>query len=271
MPELPEMDNYRILLSQLILDRPITQVVINRDKSINKERNVFIQEVTGRRIIFIERRGKHLLFHLDSGRRLLLHLMLGGLLYLGTEEDKPNRSTQVELSFGEQTLYFIGLRLGYLHLYSAKETDEFLADLGPELMDRRMDQDKFIQLFSRRRGALKSTLVNQHVIAGIGNCYADEIAFEAELRPSAKIQNLSGEDLARIYHAARKVFHHATEHGGYMELPLTHEDKLTGGFNELCRVYDREGEPCIRCDGVIEKSEIGGRKVFYCPTCQHDK
>ncbi|WP_068617438.1 Fpg/Nei family DNA glycosylase [Paenibacillus tuaregi] len=271
MPELPEMENYRIQLSQLILDRPITKVTVGREKSINKDSADFIREVTGTRIIFIERRGKHLLFHLDSGRRLLLHLMLGGLLYLGTDEDKPERSTQVEISFGNQTLYFMGLRLGYLHLYSAKESDEFLSDLGPEIIDRRMTEEKFIQLFAKRRGALKSTLVNQHVIAGIGNCYADEIAFEAELRPSSKIQNLSRDDLAKLYHSTLAVFRHATEHGGYIELPLTKEDKLTGGFNDLCRVYDRAGEGCIRCDGVIEKSEIGGRKVFFCPKCQHDK
>lgn len=271
MPELPEMENYRIQLSQLILDRPITKVVINREKSINTEFEEFSRMVTGRKIIFIERRGKHLVFHLDSGRRLLLHLMLGGLLYFGTEEDKPQRSTQVEISFGDETLYFIGLRLGYLHLLSAKETDELLSELGPELTDRKMNEDKFVQILGKRRGALKSTLVNQHVFAGIGNCYADEIAFEAELRPSSKIQNLSREDMVKLYHAVHSVFSHAVEHGGYMELPLTKEDKLTGGFNDLCRVYDRGGEGCIRCDGIIEKTELVSRKVFYCPKCQHDK
>lgn len=271
MPELPEMDNYRIQLSNHILDLPISNIVINREKSINLEPADFTDALLGRQVIFIERRGKHLLFHLDNGRRLLLHLMLGGLLYLGSSEDRPNRSTQIEMIFNNgMVLYFIGLRLGYLHLHTAKEAEELLSGLGPELFDRKMNEERFKAIFSKRRGSLKTALVNQEIIAGIGNCYADEIAFAAGLRPSAKLQNLTGEDLSRLYQAARDVLIHATEAGGYMELPLTKDDKLTGGFNELCQVYDREGEKCYRCGDEIVKTEISGKKVFYSPGCQHE-
>ncbi|MBP1999791.1 formamidopyrimidine-DNA glycosylase [Paenibacillus shirakamiensis] len=271
MPELPEMDNYRRLLSHEILDTPITDVAVHREKSINVASEVFIQTLVGHKIIYIERRGKHLLFHLDNGRRLLLHLMLGGLMYLGSKEDHPDRTTQIEISFGSKTLYFIGLRLGYLHLHTAKEIDEVLADLGPDLFDRKMNEQKFIQRFAKRRGALKSALINQHVIAGIGNCYADEIVFEAKIQPSSKLQDLTEKDLSDLYHASLKIIHHAIDHGGYIELPLTQDDKLTGGFNDLCQVYDRGGEPCLRCEGTIERAEIGGRKVFFCPKCQDEK
>jgi formamidopyrimidine-DNA glycosylase len=116
MPELPEMENYRTLLSEKILDLPITGVVINRDKTINTEPDLFISELTGNRIIFVERRAKHLIFHLGNGKRLVLHLMLGGMIFWGTEEERPDRSTQVEIQFGEHILFFIGLRLGYLHV-----------------------------------------------------------------------------------------------------------------------------------------------------------
>ncbi|AWB44866.1 endonuclease VIII [Paenibacillus sp. CAA11] len=270
MPELPEMENYKIQLSQHILDLPITKVAVNREKSINVEPHRFTEELMGLRIIFIERRGKHLVFHLDNGRRLLLHLMLGGLLYFGGAEHKPARTTQIEISFGEQTLYFIGLRLGYLHLLSAKETEEALSDLGPELFDRRMNEHKFAELLGKRRGNLKTALVNQSIIAGIGNCYADEIAFVAGIRPDAKLQSLTAEDLSKLYHAAREVLTEATRQGGYIELPLTQEDQLTGGFNEHCRVYDRGGEACLVCGQPIVKAEISGRKVFYCTNCQHE-
>ncbi|MGG6311049.1 Fpg/Nei family DNA glycosylase [Paenibacillus macerans] len=272
MPELPEMENYRIQLSQHILDIPMTDIVINREKSVNLEPEAFSRELIGRQVIFVERRGKHLLFHLDNGKRLLLHLMLGGLLYLGSKEDRPDRSTQVEITFGQDlTLYFIGLRLGHLHLHSAKEAEELLSHLGPELLDRRMNEARFIALLRKRRGSLKTTLVNQDVIAGIGNCYADEIAFAAELLPMAKLHNLSGEDFSRLYKAAREVLIEATEAGGYMEMPFTKDDRLTGGANETCRVYDREGEVCPRCGDRIVKSEMNGRKVFYSPGCQHDR
>lgn len=272
MPELPEMENYRIQLSKHILDLPITGVVVNREKSLNLAQEVLVNELVGRQVIFVERRAKHLLFHLDNGRRLILHLMLGGLLYLGSEEDRPSRSTQIEISFGENlVLYFMGLRLGYLHLLSAKEAEDALAHLGPEPLGRKMNEEVFVKLMRKRRGSIKTVLVNQDVIAGIGNCYADEIAFAAGLRPTAKLQNMSEEDLLGLYRAMKEVLVEMTEGGGYMEMPLTREDMLTGGANDLCRVYDREGEACPRCGDQIVKTEMNGRKVFYSPGCQHDR
>lgn len=271
MPELPEMENYRRLLSELIINAPITNVVVNREKSINVPVESFKEELLGKRTIFVERRGKHLIFHLNNGRRLLLHLMLGGLMYYGTEEDRPKRSTQIEISFGDRTLYFIGLRLGHLHLHSAKEVDELFAPLGPEPLDRRMTPEKFAGILQGRRGSLKSLLVNQHVIAGIGNCYADEIAYEAGLLPSVKVQDLTEASVARLYDAMQKVLREALEGGGYMDTPFMVGDQLTGGYDDQCKVYDREGEACYRCGGTINKSELNGRKVFYCPSCQHEQ
>ncbi|MNJ59507.1 Formamidopyrimidine-DNA glycosylase [compost metagenome] len=134
-----------------------------------------------------------------------------------------------------------------------------------------MNEEKFKAIFRKRRGSLKTALINQEIVAGIGNCYADEIAFAAGLRPSAKLQNLTEDDLSGLYQATRDVLIHATEAGGYMEHPLTKDDPLTGGFNELCQVYDREGEKCNRCGDDIVKTEIAGKKVFYSPGCQHER
>lgn len=271
MPELPEMENYRKLLSQLIINVPITDVIINREKSINMEADAFTKALVGSRVVFVERRAKYILFHLHDGRRLLLHLMLGGLLYYGTEEERPERNTQIEIVFGDHILYFIGLRLGYLHLLSVKESEAAMGKLGPELLDRRMTPERFAGLLKGRRGALKSLLVNQHVMAGIGNCYADEIAFDAKLLPSTLVQNLTPESIGRLYESIRKVLTEATEIGGYMEMPFMTGDNVTGSYNNQCKVYDREGEPCLRGGGTIVKTELSGRKVFYCPDCQHEE
>ncbi|KGE17330.1 Fpg/Nei family DNA glycosylase [Paenibacillus wynnii] len=271
MPELPEMENYRRLLSQHIINVPITGVTVNREKTINVETNVFAEALLGARVVFVERRAKYILFHLYDGRRLLLHLMLGGMLFYGTEEERPERSTQVELAFGDHILYFIGLRLGYLHLVSVKEGEALMGKLGPELLDRRMTLERFEELLKKRRGALKTTLVNQHVFAGIGNCYADEIAYEAKLLPTVLIQTLTKDSIARLYEAVRKVLTEATDTGGYMEIPFMTGDTVTGAYNDQCKVYDREGEPCLRGGGTIVKVELSGRKVFYCPDCQHEQ
>ncbi|MFB5758878.1 Fpg/Nei family DNA glycosylase [Paenibacillus medicaginis] len=272
MPELPEMENYRVLLSGRILDKPMTGITVNREKSINLEAADFRSQLLGSSIVYIERRGKHLIFHLNTGKRLLLHLMLGGMMYLAAPDESIGRSTQVEIEFDGQRLLFIGLRLGFLHLLNAKETNEALADLGPEPLDPRMTLESFSALLKGRRSSLKSTLINQHVIAGIGNCYADEIAFAAGLAPASKMQNIaaSAEQVGKLYEAARSVLREAYMYGGYMEMPLFAGDTKTGGFDERCQVYDREGEACPRCGGTIRRLEQAGRKVFYCPDCQHE-
>ena len=271
MPELPEMENYRRLLSQLILDKEITDVGVNRVKLINEEPATFTEQLIGRRVVFVERRAKYLIFHLDNGWRLLLHLTLGGSLYFGSEEDRPEQNTEIQIHFEDQILYFTGLRLGYMHVLTAKQTEEALDGIGPEVLDRRMNEQTFLKIFKKRKGALRTALINQNIVAGIGNFYSDEIAYVAALRPDVKLQDLEEEDLKKLYQAARTVLTEAIEHGGYMEMPLTAEDTLTGGFNDLRKVYDREGEPCVTCGQPIVRAEISSRKVFYCSHCQHGK
>jgi len=271
MPEMPEMENYRRIISDQILDVPITNVIVNREKSINIEQDIFISELLNTRVIFIERRGKYLNFHLNNGRRLLVHLMLGGLIYVGKNEDLPQRNTQLEISFGGTTLYFMGLRLGYVHLLSAKEVEQVLGQLGPEVTDRRMNSERFLNIVNGRRGALKTLLVNQHVIAGIGNRYADEIAFEAGLLPTAKVQDLGLEAIERLYNSMKSVLRKAVEAGGYIDTPVLKDDSHTGGYKSAFNVYDREGEICPQCGGIVVKGELNSKKTFYCPICQHEQ
>jgi len=270
MPEWPEMERYRTLLGERIAGARLQDVEVTREKSINMPVEQFKAELLGRSVWYVERRGKHLIFHLDNGKRLLLHLMLGGWLFYGSEEEKPERTVQITLTFPQGKLYFIGLRLGYLHLLSVRELDERLKDLGPEPFDSRLTQDRFRALFKGKRGVLKGALVDQKVIAGIGNCYADEIAFTAGVRPGARIPALTDETWSRLYAAMHAKLQQAVSLGGYMEDRFTTDDLLTGGYNDNCQVYDRGGEPCLRCGSEIVREEINSRKVFYCPSCQHE-
>ncbi|WP_127491271.1 DNA-formamidopyrimidine glycosylase [Paenibacillus glycanilyticus] len=271
MPELPEMEHYRLRLSELIIGSPITGTEVTRDKSININAGQFEAELVGRTIWFVERRGKHLLFHLDNGKRLVLHLMLGGTLFFGSDEERPDRTVQVTIRFATGNLYFIGLRLGYLHFMSVKEADAKLSELGPDPFDKRLTLERFKARFDKKRGALKTALVDQHVLSGIGNCYADEIAFAAKIRPDAKIPSLTDETWDRVYNSMHIVLKEAISKGGYMEQPLTAGDTITGGFNDHCQVYDRGGEPCFVCGTAIEQFEISSRKAFVCPVCQKEQ
>lgn len=269
MPELPEMETYRGLLHQKIGGAAITAATVQREKTINVPPAEFVQTVQGNRLTLIERRAKHLLFHLQSGHVLLLHLMLGGFLYLGTAEDKLARTAQVTLSFGERILYFHGLRLGYLHLLTPDQIDERMAPFGPEPLAPDFTLERFLERLQEKRGVLKTALVDQHWIAGIGNCYSDEICFHAGILPTRRIPELTEKERVRLYHSMQTVLAEAIRFGGYMDQPLYRGDRLTGGFDERCQVYDRGGEPCPRCGQPIEKGELSSRKVFACPNCQH--
>jgi formamidopyrimidine-DNA glycosylase len=124
-----------------------------------------------------------------------------------------------------------------------------------------------LRLFSRR-GKLKPALTNQKLVSGIGNCYSDEICYDAQIHPETAIPSMDARTADRLYDSMRKVLQEAAANGGYMDHPLTSDDQLTGGFDDKCRVYDREGEPCDRCATPIEKGESAGRKMFFCPHCQ---
>ncbi|MCM3669771.1 bifunctional DNA-formamidopyrimidine glycosylase/DNA-(apurinic or apyrimidinic site) lyase [Mesobacillus maritimus] len=268
MPELPEMETYKRLLNERIAGKLISDIEINRDKSINVSSDQFISEVKGQTVTRVERRAKHLIFRLGSGKNLLLHLMLGGWMYLGNDEDNPDRTKQVILSFGDEKLYFIGLRLGYLHLHGLDELEKELSDLGPEPLEPSFTYEIYHDIFANRRGMIKTTLVNQEIIAGIGNCYSDEISFEAAIKPTRTFEELENSELQSLFNGMKTTFHRAIEAGGYMDNPLFKSDQKTGGYNKICRVYDREGENCFRCQTPIVKEEVSSRKTFYCPNCQ---
>ena len=268
MPELPEMETYKKLLTEKIVGKTITDIEVNREKSINVSSLEFVQEVKGKHIIKIDRRAKHLIFSLNSGKHLLLHLMLGGWMYLGNEDDTPDRTKQVVLSFGDMKLYFIGLRLGYLHLLDEQDLQQKFADLGPEPLEADFTFDAFRDILQSKRGKLKMTLTDQKTISGIGNLYSDEICFEAKIRPTVTVNSLDKDSMFSVYNSIHTVLNNAVSLGGYMEDPLFLGVKHTGGYNDHILVYDREGEKCRRCGGTIVKIELNSRKCFYCPDCQ---
>ncbi|UOE95399.1 DNA-formamidopyrimidine glycosylase [Alkalihalobacillus sp. LMS39] len=269
MPELPEMETYKKLLTPFITTSPITAIEINRAKSVNLAPAQFQQIVVGNNITSIERRAKYLLFHLQSGHVLLLHLMLGGWMFVSQNGESPNRTKQIILTFGNSTsLYFIGLRLGYLHLLSIKECEEIVNKLGPEPLHPAFTQADFHSKLEKKRSLLKTLLVNQQFLSGIGNFYSDEILFDAKLLPSRTVNTLMESEKLTLYHSIKTVLQKAVQFGGYMDHPLYETDTLTGSFVKQAAVYDHEGAPCFRCSTPIVRTELSSKKCFYCPTCQ---
>ncbi|MEX1029523.1 MAG: DNA-formamidopyrimidine glycosylase family protein [Paenibacillaceae bacterium] len=268
MPEWPEMEHYRKMLEVRILNKRITGVRIERERSLNMSTNEFTNRILNQPIISINRRAKMLLFTLESKEVMLLHLMLGGWMFYGLEQEKPERTIQVQLSFGEQQLYFIGLRLGYLHLFTPTQLVERLSDIGLEPFDPAMSLAAFKLFVKRGRGTLKKHLTDQSMIAGIGNCYSDEICYAAGVLPSRIPSSLTDEECSNLYNSMHTTLIEALKLGGYMDHGFYSGDSLTGQYNDRCKVYDREGEPCTRCGQIIVRNDVSNKKSFCCPRCQ---
>ncbi|GGO07299.1 Fpg/Nei family DNA glycosylase [Saccharibacillus kuerlensis] len=270
MPELPEIEHYRRQLGQWILDRPIERVHLANKKGTDVSPEEFSEALTGRSLLFLERRGTFLIFHLDNGHRLLIALSKDGALYYGEGEEKPPFAAQAEINFGERTLYVAG-KGSVLRLMTVRGLDEVLKTIGPDPLSRQATPEYFISQLKKRRSALRNALTGQKLLAGIGPRYADEIAFTAGLLPSAKAHELNGESAARLYEAMESVLNAAIDAGGCITTPMSADDTVTGGYLAQCRVYEREGQPCTENGALVEKMDVSGKKAYYCPQCQHEQ
>lgn len=268
MPELPEMENYKNLLQRLIGGKTISATEVNREKSVNIPVEDLKKQTVNQSVTQIVRYGKALFFHLSSGQLLFLHLMLGGKLYFGTEKDAPDHTKQVILTFGEESLFFIGLRLGYLHIISLSEYEKHVKGLGADAFSEQLTPELFIKRLQRKRSPLKTVLTDQKFIAGIGNRYSDEICFAAGYDPRRSTHELTEDKGSRLYNAMRQVLREAIQAGGYMDMPLFHGDGLTGGYAAKMKVHGLEGEPCPRCGSRIKMVEVSSKKTYFCPNCQ---
>ncbi len=269
MPELPEIETYRRHLEQNCNGLWIRSAEITRAKSINVDEHTFATTISGMAFTGFSRLGKHVICHISNGCHLVNHLMLGGAIFYGTDEEAPERTFQVVIRLENgRSLYWYGLRLGWLHLFCGTDMAASTADLGLDPLDIRFTPAHMAALLTGRRGALKPLLVNQRFFPGIGNCYADEICWEARVHPLRQPASLTTDEVDRLWVAMRSTLANATALGGYTETPFSASDRFSGGYLPYLKVYDRPNEPCPRCGTPISFQEANGRKVFACPSCQ---
>lgn len=269
MPELPEMETYCRHLEGSCSGLWIQSIEVNRAKSLNVGVREFKTTVAGTAFTGFTRLGKHVVGHLSNGCHLINHLMLGGAIFYGNDAEAPQRTFQViiRLSNG-RALFWYGLRLGWLHLLCGTDLVQSTGELGLDPLDARFTAAHMAALLAGRRGALKPLLVNQRIFPGIGNCYSDEICWEAAIHPLRQASSLSMGEVERLWSAMRSTLHTAVTLGGYTETPFSVSDRLSGGYLPHLKVYDRGAEPCPRCGTPITQAEAGGRKVFACLHCQ---
>ncbi len=267
MPELPEVETVaRHLRKTVVGERVVGVEILDERFAELKERH----ELVGRRVERVDRRGKYLSMLLDDGWVLQIHLMMAGRLLVRParwEEDRFLRLL-VRMEGGLEVRFCDMRRFGRAGLMDAAEYRAFGRRLGPEPLSGGFTAARLRQVMEGRKTALKSALLNQKLIAGIGNIYADEALWRGRLHPLRTAGGLSEEKAKRLHRGIRKALREGLAAGGTTFSQYRNAEGGAGEYQRELRVFQRTGEKCFRCRGVIERIVVGGRSTHFCPRCQ---
>lgn len=272
MPELPEVETVRQTLLNFLPGLKVTSVKMHLARIIKyPEPAQFAEQLLGQTFCNIERRGKYLKFILAHDWTLVIHLrMTGQLRYSEATEPLPRHTHVVfGLSNGYELRYTDVRQFGTMHLAASDEIDRIsgMHRLGWEpLLDFPLAE--FTSLLQTRRANIKSLLLNQQVIAGIGNIYADEALFLARLHPARPANSLDSAEAARLHAAIVQVLSAGVRLGGTSFSDYVDGLGRPGNFQHELAVYRRTGNPCLLCGAKIERQKISGRNSHFCPLCQ---
>jgi formamidopyrimidine-DNA glycosylase len=277
MPELPEIETIRSDLEHSVLGRRVASVQVFHDALVRAPSvEEFKKGILGRTLRAVTRRGKYLLIHLDDGLVWALHLSLEGRLLLVPSDAPVAEGTKLVVALDDARDLRLWDRVSYAAtaLGAAQAIDEVfhLDTLGPEPVAEGFTRDALRVRIGARRGMIKPLLLDQHVIAGVGNIYADESLWRARVHPERKAHTLSDAEWDALYRAlvdtlTEGVAHRGTSAPGGLYRDL-HGQK--GTHQAHLAVFRRAGKPCPRCRTDIARTEVGGRSTFYCPACQHE-
>lgn len=285
MPELPEVETVRRGLEEKFVGRRIDRIEVGRERTVRRtSRDELTARLTNRRALDARRRGKYLLFSLDSGDELMIHLRMSGQVLICSPDDERPDHCHVVLTLGDRIgrgrddpaeLRFVDPRtFGEVIAYDPHRVPPVLPELARLGIDPVADGvtvDDVSALVATTRRALKVALLDQHLIAGIGNIYADEILHRAELHPQRSAATLDRREAARLRDAIVDVLETAISMGGSTLRDARYVDTSGSGgtFQDLHRVYGRAGEPCVSCGrGRVASARIAGRTTCWCPHCQ---
>ena len=290
MPELPEVETTIKDLQIKVLNRTFIDVWTNFGRMIKKPRSFkkFKKELKEKKIKKIWRRGKNIIIELSQGYSLLMHQKMTGHLLYGKWEQKKGRwisqikgvledreNDYIHLMFfldNKKMLAFCDLRkFGKVELWKTEElkNSKELKKLGIEPLGKNFTFRKFKEtILKKKKGKIKQVLMNQEVIAGIGNIYSDEILWGAKINPFKDISKLKVAELKKIYRAVRKILEKAIKLKGSSVSDFRDTQGKKGKFDKMLKIYRKEGQKCPRCGAIIQKAKIAGRTVHFCPRCQ---
>ena len=287
MPELPEVETVRRGLIKLIVGKTIADVSRDWPKSFPNTDADVKEFLIGSEIEAIHRRAKVLQIDLSSGYSLIIHLKMTGQLVFVSDDSRfgaghpndslisklPDKTTRVTLVFSDGSKLFFNdqRKFGWVRLLPTIEVPniDFMRKVGPEPLSQEFNAKEFVQRIRKRpNSAVKAAFLDQTVVAGVGNIYADESLWAAKIHPAERIKNISTRKLNKLFTGLRTILLLAIEKGGSTDRNYVDAQGKKGSYLSLARVFRREGQPCFRCGTTIVKIRVAGRGTHICPRCQ---
>lgn len=261
MPELPDVEGFKQYLDSTALHQEIMRTSVLDERILDKvSARTLALRLKGAQLEAGKRHGKFLFVRTTEGGRLVLHFgMTGELRYYRHPRDRPEYAKLILHFVSRDELAYVSKRvLGRVSYVEQPEPFIEEQGLGPDALSEALDKERFLQLLAERRGMIKSALMDQSLLAGIGNVYSDEILFQSGLHPERKVEQLSRQDQKKLYRTLRRVLRKAAESGGAL-------DELPAGY----LLPHRQGDGvCPRCGRPLKRTPVSGRTAYFCPHCQ---
>ncbi len=288
MPELPEVETVKRGLSQFLPGKKIVGVTHDWPKSFPNAEADVKKFLIGAKVKEVKRRAKVLIIDLDNAYSLVIHLKMTGQLVFRKNDDSlrfgaghpndsligklPDKSTRVTFGLGDSKLFFNDQRkFGWVRLLPTVEVPniDFMKRVGPEPLDAKFTAKQFRERIKKRMNtSIKAALLDQSVIAGVGNIYADESLWGAKIYPGKQVKNLNTSKLNTLFEQLQYVLNLAIEKGGSTDRNYVNAEGKRGSYMDFARVFRLDGQPCPRCGTTIKKTRVVGRGTHFCPKCQ---
>lgn len=270
MPELPEVETVKRILEPIIQGETIRSIDIYREKNVLNAKETFLHSLVGETFLGISRRGKYLIFHLTHAKAIISHLRMEGKYYEGKADEPKQKHDILRYVFASnKTLRYNDVRtFGTIEFRNEKDLYDKppLSRLGKEPFD--ISPDELFETLQKKNCPIKEAIMDQSIIAGIGNIYADEILFTSSVHPLTKANSLTKENVKSIIDSSIHVLSLAIEQGGSTIRSYHPKEGVSGNMQNELSVYGKKGKPCPRCSFPLRKIIVGGRGTTYCPNCQ---
>lgn len=272
MPEMPEVETVRRSLNSQVKDHKITHVEIRYPDLITGDVDQFVEFVTGATVTDVGRRAKFLLIHLDNGYTIISHLRMEGKYRISSDPDAIDKHSHAifTLDNGQKMIYNDVRKFGRMQLWNTDELSEnkSLKKLGPEPLSTEFMFENLKPRIMRHRKAIKTVLLDQSVMSGLGNIYVDEVLWQVKIHPETPANHLSDKDIQNVIEASNQEMEKGIAVGGSSIRTYVDANGHKGNMQNNLKVYGKEGTPCPRCGTMIEKIKVGGRGTHFCPRCQ---